>query len=308
MDYPEHQIGFEKMFSTEKQCIEYLMAIRWIDGYTCSKCMSKKYWFTERNRIVCSECGFQTTPIAGTIFEQTNKPLTLWYRAIWWMIAQKNGVSATGLQKILGLGSYTTAWSWLQKLRTLTVNPEREKLSGRIEIDETLVGGRSRGKRGRGAEKKKVVVIAVEVLEKGTGRVRIKIVPRSTSKCLIGFIIDNVEYGSTIFTDGLNSYSKLNENGYLHKVDRAIVKTEYEELLPNVHRVASLLKRWLIGTHQNFVSNERMQYYLDEFVFRYNRRKSKSRGLLFERIIEQAVKHKPIGNDRVFKNKMTLQN
>ncbi len=308
MNYPAHQIEFEKMFFTEKQCIEYLMAIRWADGYTCSKCKSKQYWFTERNRIVCSECGFQTTAIAGTIFEQTNKPLTLWYRAIWWMVAQKNGVSATGLQKILGLGSYTTAWSWLQKLRTLTINPEREKLSGRIEIDETLVGGRSKGKRGRGAEKKVVVVIAVEVLEVGTGRVRIKLVPHATSKYLTDFIIANVEQGSTITTDGLNSYKKIQEYGYLHKIDRAIIKTDLEELLPNVHRVASLLKRWLIGTHQNFVSTGRMQYYLDEFVFRYNRRKSKSRGLLFERIIEQAVKHKPIGNNRVFKNRMTLQN
>jgi len=305
MNYPNNQIDFEKMFSTEKKCLEYLIAVRWFDDYTCSQCNNNSYWFTSKNRIVCRNCGFQTTPLAGTVFEQTNKPLSLWFRAIWWMIAQKNGVSASGLQKVLGLGSYTTAWTWLQKLRHLTVNPDREKLNGIIEVDETLVGGKSKGKRGRGALNKGIVIIAVEILAKGTGRIRLGKVPKATGKNLLKFITDNIEQKSTVITDGWKGYSKVNESGYIHKIELSVVKSQDEELLANAHRVASLLKRWLIGTHQNFVSAKRLKYYLDEFVFRYNRRSSKSRGLLFYRIIEQAVKHKPIKYADVFKNLST---
>ena len=294
MDYPGNQIEFENMFCDEQKCLDYLIQFKWKDGFVCPKCENNSYWHSTRKRIVCTKCNYQTTPLAGTIFEQTNKPLFLWFRAIWWMIAQKSGVSAKGLQKVLGIGSYKTAWTWLQKLRLLTVNPERQKLSGTIEVDETLVGGKRTGKRGRGAEGKTLVVIAIEILEKGTGRIRVAKVASATKKNLLSFIVDNIEKGSTIITDGLNSYKTLPNVGYRHIIERGVVKYPDEEILPNAHRVASLLKRWLLGTHQNFTSSGRLPSYLDEFVFRYNRRKSKSRGLLFKRIIEQAVYHEPV--------------
>jgi transposase-like protein len=219
------------------------------------------------------------------------------------MIAQKNGVSASGLQSILGIGSYKTAWIWLHKLRTLMVLPNRDKLSGKVEVDETLVGGVAEGKRGRGAENKSLVVIAVEVLPKGTGRVRLQFIPSAEGKNLLQFISENVEEGATVVTDGWSGYAQLGENGYAQVKQKQVTATNNEEMLPNVHRIAALLKRWLLGTHQNYTSQDRLQKYLDEFSFRYNRRKSNSRGLLFHRIIQQAMIRKPILTKDVLENK-----
>jgi len=304
MEIPEHQLGFEKMFNTEEQCLQYVIELRWPDGYECSRCKNKFYWIGSKKRIICTRCEFQTTAISGTIFEQTNKPLVLWFRAIWWMISQKNGVSASGLQKILGLGSYKTAWTWLQKLRLLTVNPDREKLIGKVEVDETFIGGKKEGKRGRGSKNKSLVVIAVEILKKGTGRIRLQVIPSASAKDLTQFITTHIELGSRIITDGWTGYSRVSGKGYYHQIQRFEKKGNEEQMLPNAHRVASLLKRWLLGTHQNYVSPSRMQDYLEEFVFRYNRRKSNSRGLLFQRIMEQAVKHKPVKYQEIMSNSL----
>ena len=146
MELPEYQIGFEKMFNTEDQCLQYVIEMRWPDRYECFRCKNKSFWIGSKKRIICTRCEFQTTAIAGTIFEQTNKPLLLMFMEIWWMISQKNGASASGLQKILGLGSYLTAWTWLQKLRLLTVAPDRKKLIGKVEVDRTFVGGKKKVK------------------------------------------------------------------------------------------------------------------------------------------------------------------
>jgi transposase-like protein len=285
---------FEKSFQSEKQCLEYLINTKWPDGFSCAECGTKNYWHLSRKRIKCSQCGQVITVTAGTLFDQSNKPLTLWFRAIWWMIGQKTGVSAKGLQKILGIGSYKTAWFWLHKLRVLMVLPERTKLSGKVEIDETYVGGKKQGKRGRGSENKKAVIVAIEVLPIGTGRVRLKKIDSVKRKNLSEFVKANVEPGTMVVTDGYTGYLFLENEGYAHTVNKQVVATEEEEMLPNIHRVASLLKRWLIGTHQNYSSEERLQSYLDEFSFRYNRRKSKSRGLLFHRIVDHAMVHQPI--------------
>ena len=302
---PEHQIDFEKMFYTESQCIEYVIEMKWSDGYKCLRCKNTSYWLGSKKRIICKKCEYQTTVISGTIFEQTNKPLVLWFRAIWWMISQKNGVSASGLQKILGLGSYKTAWTWLQKLRLLTTILDRKKLAGKVEVDETFIGGKKEGKRGRGSENKTLVVIAVEVQNKGTGRIRLQIVSSASAKDLTKFITTNIEIGSSIITDGWTGYSKVSGKGYSHQIQGAEWEKDDEQMLPNAHRVASLLKRWLLGTHQNYVSPSRLQNYLDEFVFRYNRRKSNSRGLLFQRIMEQAVKHNPVKYQEIMSNSLT---
>lgn len=218
------------------------------------------------------------------------------------MIAQKNGVSAKGLQKILGLGSYQTAWTWLHKFRRLMILSSRTKLKGIVEVDEVLVGGKSSGKRGRGAEGKVLVAVAVEVLGRRTGRTRLAKIPDASSDSLISFIEENIEPSSIIITDGWPSYNELISRGYQHKVQKATVKDEDQEVLPNVHRIASLLKRWLLGTHQSYLNKNKIEYYLDEYVFRYNRRTSKSRGLLFLRIIEQGVKAVPISYENIIKN------
>jgi transposase-like protein len=210
------------------------------------------------------------------------------------MVAQKNGVSASGLQRVLGLGSYRTAWTWLHKFRRLMVFPGRDRLSGKVEVDETLVGGKKSGKRGRGAEGKSLVVIAVEVKDKGTGRVRMSLVSNASKKSLGKFITDNIEPESTLITDGWKGYTGISKKGYDHIVEGNTKLLDGEEILPNVHRIASLLKRWLLGTHQNYIGKQYLSYYLDEYAFRYNRRKSNSRGLLFQRLVEQGVLHVPV--------------
>lgn len=287
------------MFKTEQDCINYLISLRWPNGFVCPQCGSIRYWKKSKGRFECQDCHKETTIINDTIFHKTTKPLLIWFHAIWWIVAQKNGVSAKGLQKILGLGSYQTAWTWLHKFRRLMVLSGRNKLEGVVEVDEVLVGGKTSGKRGRGAEGKSLVAVAVEVKGRKTGRVRLSKISDASAKSLKRFIEQNVEPASTIVTDGWPSYSGLDKMGYEHKVQKAIVKEDDEEILPNVHRIASLLKRWLLGTHQSYLNKNKLGYYLDEYVFRYNRRTSTSRGLLFQRLLEQAVNTAPVTYDNV---------
>jgi transposase-like protein len=294
MRIPENQIEFEKMFTTEEQCLDYLKELRFPKGYSCQKCQHNEYWLNNRGIMVCTSCKNELSITSGTIFHRSKLPLVVIFRALWWMVAQKNGVSAVGIQRVLGLGSYRTAWVWLHKFRRLMVFPGRNKLSGKIEVDETLVGGKKAGKRGRGAEGKSLVVIAVEIMEKGTGRVRMSLVSDASKKSLGKFINENIETGSNLITDGWKGYTGISKKGYHHEIEDKTKVLDGEEILPNAHRIASLLKRWLLGTHQNYIGEEYLSYYLDEYTFRYNRRKSNSRGLLFQRLIEQGVLHEPI--------------
>lgn len=216
-------------------------------------------------------------------------------RAMWWVTSQKNGTSALGLQRVLGLGSYKTAWTWLHKLRRAMVRPGRDRLTGRIEIDETFVGGLEKGVHGRQTETKALVVIAVEEGDTGIGRIRMHRIADASAESLESFIAENIELGSVIHTDGWPSYGGVAAKGYTHQVTVLTHKKQSaSELLPLVHLVASLLKRWLLGTHQGAVSCEHLDYYLDEFTFRFNRRNSKSRGKLFYRLVQQAVAVEPV--------------
>jgi len=294
MKIPKNQLEFESMFSTEEQCLDYLKGLRFPTGYFCRKCNHDEYWNNKRGLLICKHCRDELSITAGTIFHRSKLPLVVIFRALWWMVAQKNGVSAIGLQRVMGIGSYRTAWTWLHKFRRLMVFPGRDKLTGKVEVDETFVGGKKSGKRGRGAEGKSLVVIAVELLEKGSGRVRLSLVPDASKKALEKFVTNNIETGSHIITDGWKGYSGLPKKGYQHEVDGMTKFLDGEEILPNVHRIASLLKRWLLGTHQNYIGDPYLSYYLDEYTFRFNRRKSKSRGLLFQRLIEQGALHVPV--------------
>lgn len=244
---------------------------------------------------MCAHCLYPVSVTAGTIFQDTRKPLRLWFRAAWYVTGQKHGASALGLQRVLGLGGYLTAWSWLHKLRRAMVRPGRDALHGAVEVDETYVGGLAEGKRGRGAERKALVVIAAEEDGKGIGRIRMSRVADASAPSLQGFVRSAVAPGSRIHTDGWDSYAGLSAFGYAHEVSvlRGKGKAAATELLPRVHQVAALLKRWLLGTHQGAVRPAHLDYYLDEFTFRFNRRTSRSRGKLFYRLLQQAVQVEP---------------
>ena len=284
---------FEKRFKTENDCRNYLYKLRWKDGFQCPKCENNKAWERNNNLYECSKCGHQASVIAGTIFQGTRKPLKTWFIAIWWITTQKNGASAMGLKQVLGLNSYQTAWTWLHKIRRAMVRPGRDKISGVIEVDETYIGSEETGgKRGRGTGNKTLVALALVVNGKKLERIRMKAIPDASSTSLHGFVEEAIEKGSTVITDGWSGYSGLGNKGFVHTVIPNDKNGE-EVNLPHVHLVVSLLKRWLLGTHQGAVSEKHLQYYLDEFTFRFNRKNSAKRGLLFYRLLEQAVEIEP---------------
>jgi transposase-like protein len=299
-EYPMTFREFIKRFSTEEQCRDYLFALRFPNGFICPKCNHNEYWKIGNTLYTCKSCRHQTSVIAGTIFQDTRKPLMDWFIAIWWLTTQKNGASAQGLQRVLGLKSYETAWAWLHKIRTAMVNPNRTKLSGTVEIDETLIGGVATGKRGRGADNKVLVIITAELDGKKVGRCRMGILDDASADSIHPFIIENVEKGSTLITDGWRGYNGIENKGYTRNIHFQSTEVDEEKLLPHVHMIASLLKRWLLGTHHGGIESQHLQSYLDEYVFRFNRRKSAERGLLFYRLLESAMQVKPITLDELF--------
>jgi transposase-like protein/ribosomal protein L37AE/L43A len=290
-DYPRTLQELEARFSTDEACRRYLFNLRWPQRFVCPTCGGRAAWPMKRGLWLCAGCRHQTSVTAGTIFQDTHKPLTLWFRAMWHVTSQKNGVSALGLQRVLGLGSYRTAWAILHKLRRAMVRPGRDRLKGIVEVDETYWGGEEEGVVGRLTQDKAMIVVAAEQDGSNIGRIRLRRVSDLTKDSLHGFIGDFVEPGSTIRTDGLPTYLGL--EGFAH--DRQIQRRQPdgEHLLPRVHRVVSLLKRWMMGTHQGAIAQDYLDYYLDEFTFRFNRRTSKSRGKLFYRLAEQAVQVDP---------------
>lgn len=282
-DFPRTLIEFENRFSTETGCIDYLLKLRWPKGFICPHCGVGNPWSTTRGNFHCSRCGKQTSVTAGTIFHRTRKPLSLWFRAMWHITGQKYGANALGLQRVLNLGSYHTAWQWLHKLRRAMVRPARDRLSDLVEVDETYVGGKKPGKRGRGAAGKALVGIAVEDKGKeGIGRIRLWHLEDASGVSLMPFVQGIAQPGSTIRTDDWPGYNSLVGIGFNH-----IVYPSNE--LKLVHLVAALLKRWLLGTYQGAVRPSHLKYYLDEFTFRFNRRTSASRGKLFYRLVQQAL-------------------
>ena len=296
--YPKHFQEFLAQFRNEEDCWNYIFEIRWPNGFICPKCSaSKKYWLTEQKLIHCSSCGHQASVTSGTIFHGTRKPLLLWFHIMWWVVTQKTGASANNLMDFMGFGSYETAWAWLQKLRRAMVRPERDLLSGEIEVDKTFIGGKEigSGNQGRGAETKTLVVVATECVGKQIRRVRFKCIPDASGEQLSQFIEETIEQGSTIITDGWTGYSFLEKSDkYKHEI-KVISGSEKEahELLPHVHLVDSLVKRWINGTHQGSISPKYLSYYLDEFAFRFNLKLSTYRGKLFYRLMQQAVDTAP---------------
>jgi len=297
-DYPRTIEEFERRFSTEEACRTYLEVLRWPNGFRCPGCQGEKAVMVRVGLYQCRACRQQTSATAGTIFQDTRKPLVMWFRAMWYVTSQKNGASALGLQRVLGLGSYETAWTWLHKLRRAMIRPDRDRLSGWIEVDETFIGGLQEGAKGRQKANKALVIIAAQADGPGIGRIRMGMIPDASAESLHTFVLDSIEPGSTVHSDGWQGYSGLEKKGFERHISVIGGRREdASKLLPRVHRIASLLKRWLLGTHQGAVAPWQLPYYLDEFTFRFNRRKSKSRGKLFFRLMQQAVSTPPATYD-----------
>jgi len=295
-DFPKNQVEFDRRFCDEQSCLEYLFQLRWPEGFICSRCGHTESWRSARGLYLCRQCEHQQSVTAGTIFHGTKKPLTVWFKALWWFSTRKSGINAVCLQGLLGLGSYETAWRWLQKLRTCTIFPDREKLSGSIEADEFYLGGEQGGKRGRGADHKCKVAVAIERKGRKLGRLRMQGISRCSADELVPFATNNIARGSSITTDGWKGYSGLEEAGYIHRKILQSQVDDKESVLPGVHLIASLFKRVILGTFQGRFGGQYLQRLLDEYVFRFNRRTTKSVGKRFWRIIQQAVASPPITN------------
>jgi transposase-like protein len=294
-EYPRSLAEFEDWFDTDQACREYLFRLRWPEGFRCPRCNGRQFWPVRSVLMQCQACGHQTSVTAGTIFQDTRKPLADWFRAMYWLASQKNGASALGLQRVLGLGSYKTAWTWLHKFRRAMVRPGRDRLTGRVEVDETYLGGLEEGVRGRQTERKSLIAIAAQEDGAGIGRIRMKRIQDASADSLMAFLQEAIEPGSSVHTDGWLGYLPTEDKGYVHEVTFLKGKKESaSQLMPRVHRIASLLKRWILGTHQGAVSHEHLEFYLDEFTFRFNRRRSRNRGKLFYRLVQQAVVVDPV--------------
>lgn len=287
--YPETMQGFLDTFSTEESCRQYIASLRWNNSFVCLHCASHTGWKIRRNKLRCSSCHRDISVTAGTVFERTHIPLRMWFQAVWCVVSQKHGVSALGLSRVLGIHRQKTGWLLLHKIRRGMIRPGRDRLQGVVEVDEILLGGKRRLLEGRSVEGKTLVLIAVEDKgSNGIGRIRMHTIPDATASSLHAAILTMVEPGSTLRTDGWTSY-KPEKWGYRHHRIPRQPSIPGDDPTPFVHRVSSLLKRWMLGTLQGGVQRTYLQEYLDEFVFRFNRRTSHSRGKLFYRLIQHLV-------------------
>lgn len=274
-DFPRSLKEFQARFADEAACGAYLQACRWPEGYTCGRCThGDAFALPRRGLWQCKACGYQTSVTAGTVLHRTRQPLTLWFWAAYLVTTHTPGLSALQLQRQLGIESYETAWVLLHKLRRAMVRPHREQLKDRVEVDEAYIGGPEVGLRGgRQLVDKVLVVGAVEVRGKGSGRVRLQVVPDASATSLTGFVAANVAPGAVVLTDGWGAYAPLHTQGYRHRPKTQGDRARAAKILPRVHRVFGNLQTWLRGTHHG-VGADHLQAYLDEFTFRFNRRRT----------------------------------
>jgi transposase-like protein len=291
-DFPRSLAEFQGRFATEEDCRRYLVACRWPDGFRCPRCGEPDaYELAERELLQCQSCRRQTSVTAGTVLHRTHVPLRLWFAAAYLVTTHTPGFSAVQLQRQLGLARYETAWTMLHKLRRAMLRPERDRLSGVVEVDEAYVGGLEEGRRGgrRRDSSKSIVVGAVEVRGRGSGRVRLAVVGDLSAASLVPFVEASVEPGSTVLTDGWQGYAPL-RRGYDHRPATVGDPKNASVLLPRVHRAFSNLKTWLRGTHHG-VSAKHLPSYVDEFVFRFNRRRTPMAA--FRSLLGLSTRHAP---------------
>lgn len=304
MEYPKILRDFDKTFYNDEACLRFLEQVRWQKEFKCQKCGGDKYWTMATGLRRCQECRFKNSVKVGSIFESSRLPIKTWFQAIWWVTVQKNGVSALGFQKNIGIGSYETSWLLFHKIRNAMIHADRTPLKGDVEVDEAFVGGVHSGKRGRGSEGKELVVIAAEFSGKSRiGRIRMQRIPDASAKSLETFIKANILQGSTVHTDGWPSYGNIDKLGYKH-VPKKSATVHPDDLLPRVNSVTAHLKRWLMGTLHGSFDPKHIDSYLEEFVFRFNRRNSKARGLLFQRVLENSIRVKPAPYQEIIKGKL----
>lgn len=287
-DFPKNQLDFDARFTNEQACHDYLFRCKWPDGFQCKNCGHPHYWKSARGLYICTHCEQHHSLTADTIFHGTRKALTVWFKAMWWFTTRRTGISALSLKNLLGL-TYETAWTWLHKLRSCTIRKEREKLSGEVEVDEIYIGGHHSGKRGRGSENKCSVMVALERDGTHLGRLRLAMIENCSAQDIQSFIKDHIAPQSSVFTDGWKGYNGLEELQYRHKKVMPANATDKASVLPGVHLVASLVKRLILGTYQGRMEKKYLQNYLNEYVFRFNRRTSKSVGKCFYRIVQQSM-------------------
>ena len=262
--FPSTVFEFNQRFPDEESCLRYMIESRWPEGFVCSRCGSKEhYWKAARHLLQCKSCGYQASVTAGTVMNRSRMPLLTWFNAAFLVTTHTPGMSALQLQRRLGIASYQTAFTMLHKLRAATVRTDRTRLSGVVEVDETYIGGPKEGKPGRGAEGKVIVAGAVDVKGKYANRLRLWVIPNVTIDTLTAFVKANVAEGSTVNTDDWIGYNRLGPVGYDHVVSTDLI---------HIHRVFSNLKTWLLGTHHGSVSKQHLQAYLNDFMFRFNRR------------------------------------
>ena len=298
-NFPKNQVEFDKRFSTQRACYDYLFNLKWPDGFSCNECKHSAYWVSSKYIYICTRCEHQYSLTAGTIMHGTKKPITYWFKAMWWFTTRKSGVNAINLKDLLGLGSYDTAWTWLQKLRRCTIRSGREKLTGTVEVDDFVLGGKKSGKRGRGAEGKTIVLAAAEKHGRKLGRIRLQVSKDCSSDSLMPFIEHNIESGSHIITDGWKGYNPIACGNYSHHRVYWTKSADNSSVLPGVHIIASLLKRVMLGTFQGRFEPKHLQNYLNEYVFRFNRRRSKSVGKKFMRLVQQVIASIKINRNQI---------
>src|SRR3989338_6159161 len=288
--YPDNTIDFHDMFPSEDACIEYLIRLRWPNGFVCPYCNSAKAWEKSISTFRCASCGRDISVTSGTIFHRSHLSLRVWFQIIGDVVSQKHGVSALGLSHSLGFTSHKTITEALRKLRRAMVRPGRERLSGLVEADEIIVGGIRSGSPGRSHNTKVLVLVAAEDKgNRGIGRIRLLTIADASANSLERALSTMVELRCAIRTDGWRGYQRLQSLGYDHRVIKQENADSDADVTPLVHRVSALLKRWLLSTHQGSVRPANLQQYLNEFTFRFNRRRSRSRGLLFYRLLSIAL-------------------
>lgn len=287
-DFPRSLPEFFRMFPDERSCLEFVIRSRWPDDKkVCPKCGGEDFYDRRSDRpggLQCKGCKYLFSAMAGTVMENTKLPLSTWLQAAYLMVTDKRGISAKQLQRDLAIGRYETAWGILQKLRAAMVAPERMKLTGRVEVDESYLGGPEPGKRGRGAGGKFLVVGAVEVRHGARatfpGRVRYRQIDNAIQPTLVDFVLDSAEVGATVVTDDFSAYAILPEFGYSHEVESTARGLKQDAVLRHYHLAMSNLKTWILGTFHGAVGRapeggipgKHLQGYLNEFAFRFNRR------------------------------------
>lgn len=281
--FPTTQAEFDRRFRTEGDCRKYLIDVRWNGVPRCKRCESTRNYELSNGRFHCRDCGHQTSVTSGTIFDRTRKPLRLWFRALFSVMTRKTGISAKDLQRMLGFGSYETAWTWLHKLRTLVDQEGREQLRGSVQLDEAYLGGRAPGnQRGRSPEGKDVILVGAEV----NGRIRMRIIANATAAELKPAVAKMVAPDAAVATDLHRGYTDSVMEGREH-VSAPSPTTDLDpDPVQACHWAISNLKRWWLGTHHGAISTKHLSAYLDEFTFRYNRRNTIGVARLVARALE----------------------